>query len=165
MKKILILGIILFNYFAVHSQLPSFSRYCNARFDYCIDYPKNILHPLKESDNGDGRIFANSLGENKLLVFGGLNFDDSGNPKTIEQLYNESIIGMSNEGTITFKRLAHNHFYISGQTIRGQIFYRATIIKKNDIGDNVYATAILIFDEDEKELYESVYEDIFRMFM
>src|SRR6476660_5925357 len=55
-----------------------FDTYCNVRFDYCIQYPKEIVYPQPESENGDGRVFKNKQGDVVLTVFGRMNSNAEG---------------------------------------------------------------------------------------
>ena len=55
--------IFLFSFNTISGQNKiAFNKYCNARFGYCIDYPKQHFIPQPESENGDGRIFKNKKG-------------------------------------------------------------------------------------------------------
>lgn len=45
--------------------------YNNARFGYHLAYPRKLLRPLPEADNGDGRQFQPVEGHAKILVWGG----------------------------------------------------------------------------------------------
>lgn len=45
--------------------------YNNTRFGYHVNYPPNLLRPLPESDNGDGRQFQPIEGHAKVVVWGG----------------------------------------------------------------------------------------------
>ena len=52
--------------------------YNNARFGYHVTYPKNLLRPLPEADNGDGRHFQPIAGHAQVLVWGGWAMPDVG---------------------------------------------------------------------------------------
>lgn len=43
--------------------------YSNARYRYSISYPRDLLSPLPEADNGDGRIFKAKTGIAEFRVF------------------------------------------------------------------------------------------------
>jgi len=51
----------------------AFDTYHNARFDYEIAYPPDILVPQEESFNGDGRVFLSADGSVRLTCWGGFN--------------------------------------------------------------------------------------------
>jgi len=43
--------------------------YSNARYGYSVSYPRDLLRPLPEADNGDGRIFKAKTGAAEFRVF------------------------------------------------------------------------------------------------
>lgn len=137
-----------------------FATYCNARFDYCIDYPAHILSPQPESENGDGRVFHNKKGEKALTVYGRINQDPDGEPITVEQQYNDDFVRINTTKgqTITYRKLGKTFFVLSGKK-QGKIFYQKTILK----GDN-FAYAILEYAEKDKLVYDSISSGVFKSF-
>lgn len=140
-----------------------FDTYCNARFGYCIGYPKGILYPQPESYNGDGCVLKNKTGESILTVWGRLNQDAEGNPITLAQQYDDDLHGsMEAEGkterVVTYQKLGKSFFVISGYR-GGNIFYQKTIVK----GD-AFAFALLEYKESEKALYNNVSDSVFASF-
>lgn len=57
--------------FVSASAQDAMEAYNNTRFGYHVNYPKVLLRPLPESDNGDGRAFQPLAGHAKILVWGG----------------------------------------------------------------------------------------------
>src|SRR4051812_4716509 len=51
------------------------ATYANARFGYAIGYPRGLLVPEREADNGDGRRFHPRHGAASMAVWGGLRMD------------------------------------------------------------------------------------------
>ncbi len=50
-----------------------YQTYHNLRFGYSIAYPKTILYPQGESDNGDGQKFLSKEADASLIVYGSYN--------------------------------------------------------------------------------------------
>lgn len=140
-----------------------FDNYCNARFGFCIDYPKDIIYPQPESYNGDGRVFKNKHGDEVLTVFGRRNTNPDGKVISLEQQYSDDLHGAEDENgnkdrVLTYQKLNKTFFIISGYR-KGKIFYQKTIVK-----DESFAYAILQYDEAEKGIFDKVSERIFKSF-
>ena len=142
---------------------PSFDSYCNSRFQYCIDYPKDTIYPQPESPNGDGRVFKNKNGDKVLTVYGRWAMNTNGDDMTIKQQYDEDLQGGENPNgnerrTITYNKLGRDYFVISGYEDK-KIFYQKTILK-----NGAFCYAILRYNESDKALYDKVSERIFNSF-
>lgn len=135
----------------------SFDTYCNNRFDYCIDYPKDTIYPQPESPNGDGRVFKNKNGDKVLTVYGRWAMNTNGDDMTIKQQYEEDLQDNDNR-TITYQKLGADYFVISGYQDK-KIFYQKTILKKG-----AFCYAVLRYNESDKALYDKVSERIFNSF-
>jgi len=81
-----------------NKQLPDLGRYCNARFDFCIDYPKNLLTQETESENGDGTDFSNNRNEFVLTVFGRNNLDSKGETLSLRGQFDSDIAELRTKG-------------------------------------------------------------------
>lgn len=141
----------------------SFDTYCNPRFRYCVDYPKGLVYPQPESENGDGRVFKNKKGEEILTVFGRNNSDPDFGHISLEQQFNDDLHGAEEENgnkgrVITYQKLGKDFFVISGLK-NGKVFYQKTINK-----DEAFAFAILEYDENEKMIFDKVSDRIFKSF-
>ncbi len=55
----LIFTLILWNQWLFAAEI--YETYYNHRYDYSIDYPKDVLFPQGESDNGDGQKFLSKM--------------------------------------------------------------------------------------------------------
>jgi hypothetical protein len=62
-----------------------YRTYHNARFDYSISYPANLLVPQGEAANADGQRFLSRDGRTELLVYGAYNSLDQTLPEVFEQ--------------------------------------------------------------------------------
>lgn len=133
-----------------------YNQYCNARFDYCLDYPK-FLVAQPESENGDGRIFKDKNGVEVLRVFGRLNLDQEGETISLEKQYHSDIQDYKAQTSIiTYKKLGKTFFVLSGYR-NGKIFYQKTILKKD-----AFAFAILQYSKSEKAIYDKVSTEVFK---
>ena len=159
MKFIILLGTILLSN-NLHNRITNteISKYCNSRFGYCVDYPK-FLYPQRESENGDGRVFKNKVGETVLTVFGRLNQDDKGNLLPIEKQYKIDIHQqILDRSIVEYQKLGKSFYVISGHR-KGKIFYQKTIVKRDS-----FCFAILEYSQSEKEIYDSISTDVFKSF-
>ena len=139
-----------------------YGKYCNGRFGYCVEYPKAVMYPQPESENGDGRVFKNKNGDEVLRVFGRIPEDVDGAPISLEQQYDLDIQGGEEpEGsrfTLTYQKLGKDFFVLSGYS-NGTVFYQKTIMKNGN-----FAYAILRYDEAQKEQFAAFSEKLFRSF-
>lgn len=53
------------------NEIVNYIKYCNDRFNMCINYPSNF-NPLPEPSNGDGRSFTNKPDGAEITVFGAI---------------------------------------------------------------------------------------------
>lgn len=133
--------------------------YCNPRFGYCIDYPKDMFYPQPESQNGDGRIFLNKNKAEVLIVYGTMCITPEGNDKSLrEQLEDDIQNIISEKGKLTYKKIGINFYVLSGYK-NDKIFYQKTILK-----EDVFACAILQYNETEKNDYNIIAKLIFESF-
>jgi hypothetical protein len=57
--------------------LPGWKTYQNARFGYSVRYPGDLLRPLPEADDGDGRHFQPLHGHADIAVWASYSADDT----------------------------------------------------------------------------------------
>jgi len=90
----------------------SWGSYTNARFQYTIRYPRDLLIPQVESDNGDGERFLGRDGAT-LVVWGGYNTLG----QTLARIETDTVGRLAgNSGTVTYRRLQPAWFVFSGVT-------------------------------------------------
>ncbi len=140
-------------------------EYCNQRYGYCISYNPELLKPAPEAQNGDGRIFKDIRGAEKLSVYGTGNwtFNDDGTAITLEQLYRIELKGgrFPKEGThriVTYKTSSKTAFIFSG-TEGKEIFY-IKVLKRDD----AFCYAWLHYTATEADKYKPVAELIAHSF-
>ncbi|MDV3002640.1 MAG: hypothetical protein N5P05_004295 (plasmid) [Chroococcopsis gigantea SAG 12.99] len=105
------------------SSTEEYGRYCNERFGFCFDYPKNIKREPPPA-NGDGITF---IGTDGLEITGsGINnfFDDT--------LDSEKETTAPNFERITYQARCRNWFVLSGYQ-RQNIIYWKTYLGKGSI--------------------------------
>lgn len=104
----------------------TYGRYYNQRFGYSISYPKDILYPQGESDNGDGQKFLSKNADATLLVYASHNALE----KTVKDLYQEAVSENTETNAlknVTYKVLKKNWFVVSGFKDKN-IFYQKTVM-------------------------------------
>jgi hypothetical protein len=142
-----------------NNQLLDLGKYCNNRFDFCINYPKRLLTQETESENGDGTDFSNNRNEFVLTVFGRNNLDPNGETLSLRRQFDSDITELRTKGdTISYKRLSSTFYIVSGKR-KGKIFYQKTISKKD-----AFAFAILEYSVNERSIYDPVAQGIFSSF-
>jgi hypothetical protein len=134
-----------------------YDTYVNHRYGYSIDYPKAILFPQGESDNGDGQTFLSKNTDARLLVYGSYNALE----QSLEEIYREQSRGGTPEEpqkVVTYRLLKNNWFVVSGYHA-GKIFYQKTIFH-----DNQLKTFLLEYDESRKNYYEPILKQLLKSF-
>ena len=131
--------------------------YHNARFDYSVSYPLDILIPQGEADNGDGQRFLSKNGKAVMLVYGSNNALN----QTLQQAFAEESASHTTEHparVVTYKVLRAEWFTKSG-TDGGKIFYQKTYQKKG-----FFKTLRIEYDETQKTIYDSITAAISKSF-
>src|ERR1700737_4664581 len=123
----------------------TYRTYHNARFDFSISYPADLLIPQGESDNHDGQKFRSRDGRAEMLVYGLHNALN----QTLRQLYAEETNPSADHPhrTVSYKTLKGNWFVVSGIE-DGKVFYQKTMMSRG-----LFKTFRIEYDESEKGLY------------
>lgn len=127
----------------------TYQTYSNSRFEYSISYPKKLLFPQGEAENGDGQKFLSKEADASLLVYGSHNI----NAQTIKERYREESRGGTIENptkVVSYRVLKDNWFVISGY-ISGNIFYQKTILNNDQ-----FKTFYFEYPETKKKIYDPV---------
>jgi len=158
MKLLLLLFLLFSSNLPKKRLIKNIDTYCNARFEYCIDYP-TFLIPKPESENGDGRIFVNKEGTKVLTVYGSLNQDINGDPIPLKRQYALDVQRLvSSKTKITYQKLGKGFYVVSGERNENTI-YQKMIAKKN-----AFCYSILEYNRSAKDVYDSVSILIFKSF-
>src|SRR5262245_33668081 len=115
-----ILTLVIF--FSSLAQTPTYKTYHNARFDYSISYPGDLLEPQGEADNGDGQTFRAKDGRAEMRVWGQYNVNNQSLKTAYEKTLSEWGDGVS------YKVMQQNWFVVSA-LVKGRIHYRRVILK------------------------------------
>ena len=135
-----------------------FETYCNSRFNYCIDYPSDLLIPQGEAGNGDGQAFTTANGHTTLLVY--RDFRDNIDPDvtfTLEQAYRDDLKAYAKDGKTVSYKTSQKSFYVISGTYKDKVFYQKTILSQ----DGQPVTSLIEYKTSEKEIYNKVCERIF----
>jgi hypothetical protein len=133
-----------------------YRTYHNARFDYSISYPANLLIPQGKSVNGDGQRFLSRDGRTELMVYGAYNSLD----QTLREVF-EQESGRSTEHpnrVVTYKVLRDDWFVVSG-TENARIFYQKTMLR-----NSTFKTFRIEYEKNEKQTFDSITAFIARSF-
>ncbi|MFV0469705.1 MAG: hypothetical protein ACK5MK_12355 [Dysgonomonas sp.] len=134
---------------------PQYDVYCNTRYNYCIKYPKTILIPQGESDNGDGQVFSTQDGENELRVYRDARTITISRNFSIEMAYDQDMAERSKSSEITYHKVDDNFYVLSGY--QGEnIFYQKTIYRDGEL-----TTAILTYRKGNRAQFDNLIEPIF----
>lgn len=126
------------------------STYSNPRFGFSISYPENFTLD-KSSDNDDGAEFG--LKNAKLLSYGSNNVLDD----TCKSIYEEKLKTITAE-SIERKDIGDNYFFLSWKD-KGMFYNTKTVVGNGSINTFVFS-----YPEDEREIYDSISEQIEKSF-
>lgn len=142
---------------------PLYQTYCNARFGYCLEYP-SILTPQPEAQNGDGRVFNDKTGKERLRVYGTGNwtFNADGNAISLPELYRMELRGgrfpSKPARVVTYSVLKKGWFVMSG-TVGNEIFY-LNVFAKSD----AFCYAMLHYPSEDSATYNPISSKLFKSF-
>lgn len=96
-----------------------YTRYCNARYGFCVDYPKEFgMEP--SPDNGDGRQFYDNNGF--ILIASGINNINN----TVQSEMRSQV---ENFDKVTYQKMGKNWFVLSGYKDTNIIYIKAYVGK------------------------------------
>ena len=131
-------------------QTDQYKNYCNARFDFCVKFPKDF-QKQPEPENGDGASFVSQDKKSNILAFGRLAVEDL---DRIEQEFEIS----SKDIKLTYRMVKDNWFIFSGLDLKGNIVYQKTTKKKiiyfGNPGTDVFQTLIITYPSDQTKKLE-----------
>ena len=134
----------------------SYRTYHNARFDFSISYPADVLIPQGEPENHDGQKFRSRDGRAEMLVYGSYNALN----QTLRQLYAEETSASADHPhrTVSYKTFKGNWFVVSGIE-EGKVFYQKTMLTKG-----IFKTFRIEYNESQKDLYDPLIAQMARSF-
>lgn len=111
----------------VGDEIVEFTEYCNARFDFCIEYPVNILLPNPAPANQDGREFISANDNIEVAAFGMYRINES-LADYFEQI--QEVITYKPENQLFETILTDSYFMITG-FVDGKMYYQKTFLEDN----------------------------------
>ncbi len=130
--------------------------YSNARFQYQICYPSQLLKPQGEPDNGDGQKFLASDG-GELTVFGGYNDVLHWTIEYTLKTYSADLVGQ--KGKITYQVIKNDWAVFSGDDGERTEFYGKIFIRNNK-----FYMFEITYKKEHKNKYSKIVEIISRCF-
>src|SRR5262249_52619541 len=131
----------------------AYKTYANARFNYSISYPANLLRPQGEAENGDGQVFSAKDGSAEMRVYGRYNVND----ETLNSAYADLVREWG--ASVNYKVMKGNWFVVSALT-NGKIRYQKTILH----GD-VFKTFQIEYDAKRRDTYDAVTSRVSKSFV
>ena len=145
---------LIFLSLLAHAQTPNnYQTYHNARFNYSISYPSDLLIPQGEAENGDGQKFLTRDGKVEMLVYGSNNALE----KTLRAAYQEET-GRRQNRTVTYQVLKTDWFVVSG-TENDKVFFEKTMLHSG-----VFKTFRIEYDKGVKNTWDPITAKIARSF-
>lgn len=132
------------------AQRAVYRTYTNARYNYSISYPSNLLVPQGEADNGDGQAFLSKDGSAEMRVYGSQDLGGG-----LRQSFLEAQAGKE----VSYKTMKGNWFVVSGRS-GGKIFYQKTMLKGGAL-----KTFTIEYDESQRSTYDAATARIARSFV
>lgn len=141
-------ALLLLSVFSLAVAQNNYRTYRNARFDYSISYPRDLLVPQGEAVNGDGQRFLSRDGRAEMAVYGSNNSLD----QTLQQVYAQETARSSEhpDRTVTYQVIKRDWFVVSG-TENGRIFYQKTLLR-----NGVFKTFRIEYDDAQKQVFNPV---------
>ena len=124
-------------------QPSTYKTYANARFNYSISYPANLLIPQGESDNGDGQVFRASDGRAEMRVYGRHDV----NNETLRALFSQ--VSREWGDGVTYKVIRQNWFVVAA-LVNGKIHYQKTMLRRG-----VFKTFEIEYDSSRRSTYDA----------
>jgi len=137
---------------ATGAQDATWATYVNARFQYSLKYPANLLIPQGESANADGQRFLSPDGRAVLTVWGSHNVLE----QSLVANFHESLQYFG--GQVTYQVLKNDWFAFSGHRQR-KIFYQ-----KTQLLQDIFKTFTLEYPVAQRELFDPLIDIIAKSF-
>ena len=103
------------------------AKYCNARFQFCVEYPIDILSDKIISDNGDGIILRSKEEQVSATFLGSWNVENK-TPKELYQLYVGKKVNRDSDSELVFKEISEKDFEVSFIDGAFQVYERLYVL-------------------------------------
>ena len=130
-----------------------YKSYVNARFNYSISYPADLLIPQGEADNGDGQTFRSQDGHAEMRVWGQNNFNSETLRASFAKTVNEWGKG------VDYKVIKGDWFVVTA-LVNGKIHYQKTMLRRG-----VFKTFLIEYDATHRATYDPVTARISKSFV
>ena len=131
---------------------PALDTYVNPRFAYAVTYPRGVLLPQGEAENGDGQRFVSPDGRAVLAVWGSHNALN----QTLLSHHQDAVRDFG--GRVTYQALRPDWYVFSGIR-QGRIFYQKTLFR-----DDIFKTFTFTYDATQRHLYDRIAAAISKSF-
>ncbi len=133
------------------------NKYCNSRFDYCIEYP-NELVGQGESENDDGQNFIRKDKKVSLTVYRDSREAIYEGAEKAKPICFKEDCELRDGKTVTYSKLENSFYVVTG--MKGNlIYYQKTIFT-----DSGMITAYLEYDKNEAKTYNDYCTYLFETF-
>lgn len=144
--SIFIVFLILSTFCHAESNINTYDKYINVRFNYSVIYPNNIFIKYVESDNGDGRVFYTN--DTDYFIVSAIN---NSAEESIRDFYVRNIkLHIGNNKKIKYKNINNNYFEIIS-TCNNKFYYQKTIYK-----NDVFVTLVIVYDKIRKIKFSGI---------
>lgn len=146
----------------IPSAKPQYQNYCNKRFGFCVEYPKDFEKHLAEKGEGITLAKHNPHRANKnfqIAVFANIYRNSSITSNSIEEIMD---IASDFIEEVTYHKINGNSFTLSGYINGGEtIIYRKTYVAKDNVNSH---TLSISYPRKDKSLYDNVVNHIVASF-
>lgn len=127
-----------------------YNEYCNDKYNFCIQYPKNFTEQ-QAPEGDDGRTFLSKDKKAEIKAYASLAIEGL---DQIDQIFETAIENIK----VAYKVKKADFFILSGTDKKGRIVYRKTVKKKiSYMGKNedtdAFQTLMITYPAGQKALY------------
>ena len=127
--------------------------YCNARYDFCVEYPKDVFTAEVTPTNADGIFLSTPNREVTMAVFGEYNAFDF----TLEEQHNFLLKSISESDGYFIDQLTV--YSVDGFTTNIETPEKQIELRSQKIGDH-FVTVIIKMNNENKSKYLNIYDEI-----
>lgn len=137
---------------AAQDQGDSWRKYTNDRLGFSLVIPSHVFAAEKQSDAGDGLVFASKDGETRLLV-GALKNADARTPSSYQEYVAQQSYANYN---ITYRRGGDSWFVLSGEG-NGKTFYEKVMFS---CSGGLISSFAMIYPTEQRRTFDPIVEKV-----
>jgi hypothetical protein len=137
---------------AAQDQPEPWRDYMNDRYGFRLVVPSRVLNVEKQSESGDGLLFASKDGEVRLLV-GALTNADSHTPRSYQDYIAQQSYA---DYSITYRQGGETWFVLSGEG-KGKTFYEKVMFS---CGDRLISSFAMIYPTERRKEFDPIVERV-----